>query len=402
MKLILIAAALITTSASAGDWPQFLGPNRDGVAPGEKIRASFDPEPKIAWSHKLGDGLAGPAVASGTCIIFHRVGDTATVDALDAKSGKARWQFTYPTDYRDDFGFDPGPRATPTIAAGNVYTYGAEGMLHCLKLSDGSKVWSIDTTAAPFGSAKGFFGRASAPIVFGGTLIIQLDGIAGIDVKTGKLLWKATDHEAGYASPTLVEISGKTYSLHLTREGFVCLDPSSGKLLIEESFRAKMHASVNAATPLMVGKDRVFLSACYDVGAAVWEIDPAAGSKREIWARGGVLDAHYATPVLVDGKLYGFHGRQETGQELLCIDPLGGKVLWSENFATGSVIAAGNQLIILTEKGELILAPAEPDGFKPSARGQILGATTRAIPALADARLFARDSKKLVCVDLAE
>jgi outer membrane protein assembly factor BamB len=173
-------------------------------------------------------------------------------------------------------------------------------------------------------------------------------------------------------------------------------------VLIEEGYRAKMHASVNAATPLMVGKDRVFLSACYDVGAAVWEIDPGAGSKRDLWARGDVLDAHYATPVLVGGKLYGFHGRQETGQELRCIDLLTGKVLWSEAFPTGSVIASGNQLVILTEKGELVLAPADPKVFKPSARGQILGATTRAIPALADSHLYARDSKRLVCVDLSE
>lgn len=144
----------------------------------------------------------------------------------------------------------------------------------------------------------------------------------------------------------------------------------------------------------------VFLSACYDVGAALWEIDPAGGKRRETWARGGVLDAHYATPVLIDGNLYGFHGRQETGQELRCIDPLTGDVRWSEAFATGSVIAAGKQLIILTEKGELVIAPADPKAFKPTARGQILGATTRAIPALADSRLYARDSKRLVCVDL--
>jgi len=401
MRLILLTLflALDVMSASAGDWPQFLGAKRDGTAPAERVRATFDPEPQLAWTHKLGEGLAGPAVAAGKCVIFHRVGDLATVDALDAQTGKPFWQFTYPTDYRDEFGFDPGPRATPTIAAGHVYTYGAEGMLHCLKLDDGSKLWSLDTTKDP-GSAKGFFGRASAPLVHDGTLIIQLDGIVGIDAMSGKVKWKATDHEAGYASPTLIEFAGKTYSLHLTREGFVCLDPSSGKVLIEEGFRAKMQASVNAATPLVIGKDRVFLSACYDVGAALWEIDPAGGKRREIWARGSALDAHYATPVLIDGNLYGFHGRQETGQELRCIDPLTGDLRWSEAFATGSVIAAGKQLIILTEKGELIIAPADPKAFKPTARGQILGATTRAIPALADSRLYARDSRRLVCVDL--
>ncbi|MGI9241750.1 MAG: PQQ-binding-like beta-propeller repeat protein [Verrucomicrobiales bacterium] len=399
MKLTFIALALTVSSLAAADWPQFLGPGRNGIAPGEKIRSSFDPEPTIAWSHKLGDGLAGPSVASGKCVIFHRVGDLATVDALDAKTGEPLWKFTYPTGYRDDFGFDPGPRTAPTIAGGHVYTYGAEGMLHCLSLDDGTKVWSLDTTETP-GSAKGFFGRASAPLVHDDTLIIQLDGIVGIDAKTGKVKWTATDHEAGYASPTLASISGETYSLHLTREGFVCLNPSTGKVLIEAPFRAKMHASVNAATPLLIGTDSVFLTACYDVGAALWELDPAGGTKHKTWERGGVLDAHYATPVLVGGKLYGFHGRQETGQELRCIDPLDGRVHWSEKIATGSVIAAGEQLVILTEKGELILAAADPGAFTPGGRGQILGASARAIPALSGGRLYARDGKRLVCVDL--
>jgi len=391
----------LSTTTNAGDWPQLLGSNRDGYSPDETIRSTFDPEPEIAWKHKVGDGLAGPAVADGKVIIFHRVGDTATVDALDTKTGKPAWQFTYPTDYRDRFGFDPGPRATPTIKDGRVFTYGAEGMLHCIKLADGEKVWSVDTVKE-LGSEQGFFGRASAPIVHKDTLIIQLDGIFGLDVTTGEKKWKATEHEAGYASPTLSAIGGKTYSLHLTRTGFVCLDPEDGSVLIEKRFRATINASVNAATPLLIGDDKVFLTAAYDVGAALWSIDPAKKASTEIWARGDVIDAHYATPVPVDAHIFGFHGRQETGQELRCIDPLTGKVNWSQSLTTGCVIAAGKQLIVLTEKGELILAPADPKKFAPTARGQILGATTRAIPALADAKLYARDGKNLVCVDLSK
>lgn len=397
----LVVLAATKLAASGADWPQFLGPNRDGTAPEEKLRSIFDPEPKIAWKHKVGTGFAGPAVAEGKVVIFHRVGDLATVDALDAKTGKPLWQFSYETDYADTFNFDPGPRATPTIAGGRVFTYGAEGILHCLNLDDGKKIWSVDTVKA-HGSDQGFFGRASAPIVHEDTLIIQLDGIVGLDAGTGELKWKATEHEAGYASPTLAQIGGKTYSLHLTREGFVCIDPEGGNVLITAPFRARINASVNAATPIIIGDNQVFLSACYDVGAALWEIDPATKSKKSIWERGDVLDAHYATPIPVGGKLYGFHGRQESGQELRCIDPSNGKVHWSQSLTTGSLIATSKQLIILTEKGELILAPASPKSFAPTARGQILGATSRAIPALANSHFYARDSKNLVCVDLSK
>ena len=147
--------------AACADWPQLLGVSRDGVATGEEIRNTFD-EPKIAWTHKVGAGLAGPAVVDGKVVIFHRVDDKATVDALDSATGKPAWQFTYTTDYRDSFGFDPGPRATPTIADGRVFTYGAEGMLHCIRLENGERLWAVDTVKE-FGSAQGFFGRASAP-----------------------------------------------------------------------------------------------------------------------------------------------------------------------------------------------------------------------------------------------
>ena len=398
MKTIAILLAL-ATSCTAQDWPQFLGQKRDGTSE-EAVRSTFDPEPEITWKHKVGTGLAGPAVAGGMCVIFHRAGDIATVDALDARTGRPIWKFTYETDYIDNFGFDPGPRATPTIAGDRVYTYGAEGVLHCLSLKDGTKVWSVDTTEDP-GSANGFFGRACAPLVHEDTLIIQLDSIVALDVEDGSMKWTSVGHEAGYSSPTLTNIGDHTYSVHLTREGFVCIDIATGKLHVNEPFRSKINASVNAATPIMISRNRAFLSSCYDVGAALWEFDPAKNTNQKIWARENVLDVHYATPVQVGDHLYGFHGRQETGQELRCIDPVKGKVVWKKPFTTGSVIAAEKQLVILTEKGELVIAPASPNGFEPTARGQILGATTRAIPALADGRLYARDGKNLVCIDLA-
>ncbi|MFT4548418.1 MAG: outer membrane protein assembly factor BamB [Pseudoalteromonas tetraodonis] len=400
MKFATAALSLLLVSNNiAADWPQFLGPNRNGVVPDETIRSSFDPEPTIAWEHKVGTGHAGAAIAKGKCIIFHRVDDRATVDALDAESGKPLWQFTYQTDYRDDFGFDSGPRATPTIAGGRIYTYGAEGMLHCIDLTGGKQVWSLDTKK--IGSAKGFFGRASSPIVINGKVIIQLDGIRAFNAVNGEPLWHAaTEQEAGYSTPTIAEIGGEIYSLHLTREGFACLDPRAGKVLIEEKFRSTNNASVNAATPLVFDGNKVFLSSCYDVGAALWQINPKDQSKKVVWQRGDVLDAHYATPVPVNGMLFGYHGRQETGQELRCVKLIDGEVLWNEPLATGSLIAIGKQLVILTEKGELILAPTSSKGLKPTARGQILGATTRAASAFAGGFLYARDGKRLVCVDL--
>src|ERR1043166_2946809 len=124
----VVAAAL--TRASASDWPQFLGPTRNGVCTGPALAASWPKDgPPVVWQRKVGQGFSGPAVASGKLILFHRIDDKETVECLDAKTGKALWSFDYPTAYRDDFGFDEGPRATPAVADAHVYTYGAEAVL---------------------------------------------------------------------------------------------------------------------------------------------------------------------------------------------------------------------------------------------------------------------------------
>mgnify|MGYP001815915007 FL=1 len=145
----------------------------------------------------------------------------------------------------------------------------------------------------------------------------------------------------------------------------------------------------------------MFLSTCSNVGAALWKLDPSAGTVKSLWAAGDRLDCHYATPVPAGERLIGFHGRQETGTVLRCIDAATGEVAWSsERLPAGTVSLAGNTLIVLTERGELILAEADADEFKPTARGQILGNGTRALPAISGGRLYARDTKRLVCVDL--
>ncbi len=400
--------AFLCGSSRAGDWPGFLGPQRNGVAAeDEAIPARFPSdaaEPETLWERPVGAGFAGPAVAGETVILFHRLGDEARCEALDAASGEPRWSFGYPTDYRDDFGFDAGPRAVPLIAGGRVFLYGAEGMLHCLDAATGAKEWAVDL-AAEHGSGKGFFGRAPSPLRHRDTLIVQAGGagagLLGFDTADGSLRWKCSDDEAGYASPTLARVGGAERLLALTREGLLCADPTDGSVLAEHPFRSSNHASVNAATPLFFPPDRVFLSACYDVGAALLELDLPGRRVTEAWAAGGKLDAHYATPAPHEGHLYGFHGRQESGTSLRCIAIETGEVAWdSGRLAAGSVTLAGGTLVVLTERGELVLAPATPEGFEPTARAQILGNGTRAFPALSGGRLYARDTKRLVCVAL--
>ena len=162
--------------AHAQDWPQFLGPTRNGKYAGTDLTTVFPKAgPPVVWKKTIGQGFSGPVVADGKLILFHRMGDKEIVECLDSATGKEIWRFDYPTHYRDDFGFDEGPRSTPSIASGRVYTFGAEGMLHCLDFATGKKLWAVDTHQQ-FDVRKGFFGAACSPLVEGRAVLLNIGG----------------------------------------------------------------------------------------------------------------------------------------------------------------------------------------------------------------------------------
>ncbi|PYI81569.1 MAG: hypothetical protein DME26_19775 [Verrucomicrobia bacterium] len=223
-------------------------------------------------------------------------------------------------------------------------------------------------------------------------------GIVGFDKKTGKVLWKTSQDEASYSSPVVASIGGRRYALFLTRNYLTALEPATGKIFFEFPWRPQIQASVSAATPLVID-DTIFISASYGAGAALLRFREAGPEK--IWSGDGILSNHYATCVHHAGYLYGFDGRQEQGCNLRCIESKTGKVKWSKDqFGAGTITLVNDALLILTEKGELIRAPASPVEFKLNARAQILPFKVRAYPALADGLFYARSEDKLICVDL--
>jgi outer membrane protein assembly factor BamB len=406
MRRLIVGSAVVAVAmgaqGAAYDWPQFLGPERNGVYRGPALAETWGASgPAVVWRKEIGQGLSGPVVAQNRLILFHRVSDQELVEAFDARTGTSQWRYAYPTAYRDDFGFDEGPRAVPVVVDGVVYTFGAEGQLHALDLATGRRIWSEDTKRR-FGVPKGFFGAAGSPLVEDGRVLANVGGknagIVAFDAKTGKVLWTATDDEASYSSAVGAAIGGRRYAIFLTRNGLVGVDPVTGALQFQRRWRARLAASVNVATPLVVG-DLIFISAEYGPGAAALRVE---GSKLiDLWASDEVLSNHYATSVYHDGYLYGFHGRQEYNPSFRAVELRTGKVRWSQDrFRGGSVSLVGDRLLILRETGELILAAASPDGFKPFARAQVLPPTLRAYPALSDGFLYVRNDDTLVCLDL--
>jgi outer membrane protein assembly factor BamB len=407
----LAASALVVAGGGAtSDWPQYLGPTRNGVYSGTPLAKAWPAGgPRKVWQKSIGQGLAGPVVAGDRVLLFHRVAKEEVVEALDARTGEARWRYAYPTAYRDDFGFDEGPRAVPVAANGRVYTFGAEGQLHVVDLATGQRIWSVDTMRR-FGARKGFFGAAGSPLVEDGRVIANIGGkdggkgagIVAFNADTGAVLWTATDHEASYSSPVGATFGGRRHAVFFTRAGLVGLDPATGAVLFQRPWRSRSAASVNAATPLVVG-DLIFASATYETGAAVVRVK--GNELTELWSSDEVLSNHYATSVYANGYLYGFHGRQEFNPAFRAVEMNTGTVKWSvDRFHAGSVTLAGDRLLLARETGELVLAAASPQAFRQLATAQILPPTIRALPALADGFLYIRNSDTnnavLVCLDL--
>jgi outer membrane protein assembly factor BamB len=389
-------------AAGGADWPQFRGPNRDGRSAETGLRATWGKDgPPLVWRKAVGAGYSGPVVAGDRLILFHRVGNQEVVECLHAATGKRRWKFPYATAYEDDYGKGDGPRAAPVVAGGRVYTLGAAGVLHCLNLKSGKKIWRRSVNA-DYHVRKNFFGVGTTPLVEGKLLLVNVGGkgagIVAFDRQSGKEVWKATDDGASYASPVAATIDGVRHALFFTRAGVVSLDPKTGAVRFRKRWRSRSGPSVNAATPVVV-KDLVFISASYETGAVLLKVKKDGA--KVVWSNDKSLSNHYETSIYYKGQLYGFHGRQELGAEFRCVDFKTGKVRWKkEGFGCGSLLLADGKLFVLTEKGELVLVDPTPQGYREKARARLLQPPCRAPLALANGRLYVRDDGKLLCLDL--
>lgn len=401
LLMIALAAAWFCPTAPGGDWPQILGPNRNATSE-EKLPERFPAAgPELVWSKPVGQGYAGPAIAQGKTVVFHRVDGKERVAAYEAKTGKLLWSTDFPAHYRGGFNDDSGPRCVPLIHQDRVYLYGASGDCHCVELADGSEVWSR-ALGADYDAPEGYFGAGSTPIISGDKLLINVGGkkagIVGLELASGKTAWTATTDEASYSSPTSLAAGTKAEALFITRLDAVKVDPSTGKATTLFKF-GKKGPTVNAAVPL-VSEGMLFVTSSYGVGArcSKWP------DGEQLWANDDTLSSQYSTPVIHDGYLYGVHGREDIPPaHLRCVELKTGKVIWSEDsFGVAHPILAGDKLLLMSVEGELVLAQASPKAYRELGRASIANSTTRALPALADGHFYCRSKDKLLCLKLDE
>lgn len=387
LALVLLAAAAVPLQAA--DWPQWRGPRRDGIS-GETGWLTSWPAGglKRLWTARLGEGFSSVAVTGGRVYTMGNAGDKDTVYCLAAGTGRVVWRYSYPCP-AGDYG---GTRATPTVEANRVYTFSREGQAFCLSAASGATVWAKDLRRE-IGASPPHWGFASSPLVLG-RLVIYNAGSAGtaLDKDTGRVVWKSRAGTAGYASPVAYTVGGQRGVAIFTGTSLVGVDPASGRLLWQYPWQTDYE--VNAADPIFAG-DTVFISSNYNRGCALLRL--GRGPRPAVVWENRNMRNHFNSCVLLGGYLYG--NDQNT---LKCIDLRTGAQTWQRRgIGKGGLIAANGNLLVLTERGTLVLSRANPSQYTELAHASVLSGTCWTHPVLANGLVYCRSHEgELTCLDL--
>lgn len=454
------ASASADEPRRAGEnWPRFLGPRGTGVSGETGILEDWPADgPPVLWAKEVGTGYSAPSVRGNRLVLHHRRGNEEIIDCLRADTGERLWRSSYESRFRDPYGYNNGPRCTPLLTEKRCYTFGAEGKLVCTDLQTGERIWMRDTQQ-DFDVPQGFFGVGCTPILEGGRLIVLVggqpnSGVVALDAGTGKTLWENVGRETwngvetgngpyrwtgeemlvSYSSPFAATIHGKRHVLCLMRQGLVSVDPRDGRVNFKYWFRSRKRESVNAARPVVIG-DKIFLSAAYQVGSALLQVDEDGRGYEELWRRRRNMQAHWSTPIHVDGYLYGFSGRHESEAEFRCLDVETGDVAWRADgsepvadrvrfdattgrfvdrqsgnpvphpfYGRGSMIKVEDRFIVLGERGTLALVEIDSDKLRERARTSYeqIHYPSWTAPVLSRKRLYLRCEDALICLDVAQ
>jgi len=402
--MILAAAA---AALSAADWPQWLGPNRDGKS--AETVAPWKGRLEPAWRQPVGEGHSSPVVAAGRVFLHAKIDskEVEEVVAFDAKDGKELWRKAYDRPpYKNIYG--NGPRSTPLVVGERVFTYGASGVLSCWNAGNGNLEWQRNLLK-DFEAANLFFGVSTSPVYVkdakGVERLLVMVGsakasIVSLDPASGKTQWTSGSDRASYSSPIVTTHMGRQISLFLTREGVTAVDPGNGHRFWQFPLVDKLNES--STTPVLLG-DRLFASSVTfgSVGLKLTQKDGKPAYEEE-W-KNPKLTCYFATPIALGEHYYVVTGQLLPPTAALhCVDAKTGNTTWTRpkvGTYHASLLLAGDRLLMLEEAGDLVLLEANAKEYRELARAKVCG-TTWAHPALANGRLYVRDAKELLCYDL--
>ncbi len=389
--------ASVTHPDDPASWPAFRGVGRDGVVQGPALASSWGAEgPPELFRHPIGGGYAGFVVGQGRAFTIEQRGDDEVAAAYDLHTGRELWSHAWPGRFSEAMGGD-GPRATPTLADGAVFVYGANGDLFAFEAATGEVRWKHQPLEElEIGNLM--WGMSGSPLRVENQLIVPTSGQDGpafisYDLQSGEELWVSETFVQGYSSPALVELAGRSQVLHQAGDQVVGLDPESGDTLWSHSWSSGQ--SVIAAQPIVVGNDRVWISSGSNTGSAMIRVD-ADGTTEEVW-RSPKMSGGFAGGVLYEGVLYGLDRGVLTAQSAES-----GQILWTAGrFGNGQVLLTDDVLVVTSDKGEVALVRASAEGPVELARMQALEGLTWNVPALADGRLLVRNTREMAAFDLA-
>ncbi|MBI3853403.1 MAG: PQQ-like beta-propeller repeat protein [Verrucomicrobia bacterium] len=391
LLVLPVLFALSTFAAEALDWYRWRGPDLDGISKESGWQTTWPKEgPKQLWKAAVGIGFSSMSVSNGRVYTMGNEKDTETVFCFDANTGELRWKHSYPCPI-DPHVYEGGPNATPTVDGKQVYTFSRKGHLFAFDAETGNVIWSKNVHDE-LGLKIPEWGLSSSVLVEGDLLIINA-GVAGsaVNKTTGKVVWTSGKESAGYSTPVPVNQGSQLAVALFSTTELEAVSVADGKLLW--TFPWKTKYGVNAADPIING-DNIFISSGYNEGCALLKV---SGNKPSVVWQNKNMRNHFNSSVLIAGNIYGFDEA-----DLKCLDGSNGAVKWTEGgLGKGSLMAADGKLIVLSEKGMLVVAAASPAGFKPISRAQVLGGKCWTTPVLSNGKIYCRNARgDLVCVDV--
>ena len=386
--LVLFGSTLLL---SAADWPNFRGPDYNGISKETGWSSTWPAEgPKQLWKGKVGTGFASIAISGDRAYTMGNANETDTVFCFDAATGKELWKHSYPAKL-DPNVYEGGPNATPMVAGGRVYTLSKQGAVHCLDAAKGTVIWSTNLMQG-LKAGMPTWGFSGSAFITGDLCILNV-GTTGValDKGTGKVVWYSGTDKSGYTTPVPLKVGSDSAVVMAVKAEVVAVRVADGKELWR--FPWKTQYDVNAADAVLAG-DKLFISSGYNHGGGVFDISARPPSR--VWENKNMRN-HFNSCVLWQGHLYGVDESQ-----LRCLDLAAGEVKWSDRVSgKGSLILADGKLIVLSEKGELLVAAASPQEFKPISRAQVLGGRCWTAPTLANGRIYCRNAVgDVVCLDV--
>ena len=398
MFALLVLALPLALGDDRGSWPQWRGLNRDGVAHNVWLpRNWLEREPPVRWRVSVGEGYSTPLIAGNRVFTFGRVQASEVIQSHDLATGKVLWRSAYlaPYEARDIArSHGAGPRATPILREGLLFTFGINEVLHALDATTGQVLWRIDFSRR-FGTEPPGYGACSSPILVGRLLIVPAaERVFAVDWRSGSIVWQAL-HDSFFSSLILASFDGELQLVAFARYRLVGLDPNRGRLLWSHRYPSMWGS--NVITPV-VWQDRVIVSSPTQ-GARALQVSRKNGEwqTRAAWGTPS-FRAYLTSPVVHEDHMYGL---DESGR-LHCIDLRTGRTAWSHgNFGDfGTLVRAGDQLLILNGYGEITMFEATPRGFREQGQREVANSATWAHLVVVPGSLLVRDKNELTCFDL--